>query len=217
MARGAFLPATFQVPRLAVYLVGLAPAVWLFWLGVADRLGPEPIKALEQGLGLWSLRFLLACLAATPLRRFAGVDLLRYRRALGLLSFYYAFLHLAAYVALDRGFDWPAVAADIVKRPYVMVGLASFAMLVPLAATSNAAAIRRMGGKAWARLHRLVYAAALAAAAHFLLIVKAWPAESLVYAGLTAALLLLRLAPAPGRRRTAALTGGGRQPIRTGS
>ena len=197
-------PAPLRLPRLAVYAVGLIPAVWLVWLGLADRLGPEPIKALEQGLGLWSLRFLLACLAVTPLRRLAGVDLLRYRRALGLLAFYYAFLHLAAYVALDHGFDWPTVWADIVKRPYVTVGMASFVILVPLAATSNAAAIRRMGGKAWARLHRLVYLAALGAAAHFLLIVKSWPAEPLVYAGLTAALLLIRLAPAPSRRRRAA-------------
>jgi sulfoxide reductase heme-binding subunit YedZ len=196
--------APLQVPRLAVYAVGLLPAVWLIWLGVEDRLGAEPIKALEQGLGLWSLRFLLLCLAVTPLRRFAGLDLLRYRRALGLLAFYYAFLHLAAYVWLDHGFDWPAVWGDIVKRPYVTVGMASFAILVPLAATSNAAAIRRMGGKAWAKLHRLVYIAALAAAAHFLLIVKSWPAEPLVYAGMTAAILLLRLAPSPARRRRAA-------------
>jgi sulfoxide reductase heme-binding subunit YedZ len=193
--------APLQVPRLAVYAVGLLPAARLIWLGVEDRLGAEPIKALEQGLGLWSLRFLLLCLAVTPLRRFARLDLLRYRRALGLLAFYYACLHLAAYVWLDHGFDWPAVWADIVKRPYVTVGMTSFAILVPLAATSNAAAIRRMGGKAWAKLHRLVYIAALAAAAHFLLIVKSWPAEPLVYAGLTAVILLLRLAPAPSRRR----------------
>lgn len=189
---------------LAVYAVGLLPAAWLIWLGVEDRLGAEPIKALEQGLGLWSLRFLLLCLAVTPLRRFAGLDLLRHRRALGLLAFYYACLHLAAYAWLDHGFDWPAIWADIVKRPYVTVGMAGFAILVPLAATSNAAAIRRMGGKAWAKLHRLVYLAAAAAAAHFLLIVKSWPAEPLVYAALTAAILLLRLAPSPMRRRRVA-------------
>jgi sulfoxide reductase heme-binding subunit YedZ len=206
-----------RLPRLAVYVLGLAPAAWLFWLGVEDRLGPEPIKALEQGLGLWSLRFLLACLAVTPLRRFAGVDLLRYRRALGLLAFYYAFLHLAAYVWLDHGFDWPAVWADIVKRPYVTVGMASFAILVPLAVTSNAAAIRRMGGKAWAKLHRLVYIAALAAATHFLLIVKSWPAEPLVYAGLTVALLLVRLAPARSRRRAAPTIRGRGEAVRTES
>lgn len=196
--------APLRIPRLAVYAVGLLPAAWLIRLGVEDRLGAEPIKALEQGLGLWSLRFLLLCLAVTPLRRFAGLDLLRYRRALGLLAFYYACLHLAAYVWLDHGLDWPAIWADIVKRPYVTVGMAGFAILVPLAATSNAAAIRRMGGKAWAKLHRLVYLTAAAAAAHFLLIVKSWPAEPLVYAALTAAILLLRLAPSPVRRRRVA-------------
>jgi sulfoxide reductase heme-binding subunit YedZ len=198
--------ARLRAPRLAVYVVGLAPAALLFWFGFEDRLGPEPIKALEQELGQWALRFLLACLALTPLRRLAGLDLMRYRRALGLLAFYYAFLHLAAYVWLDHGFDWPAVWADIVKRPYVTVGMASFAILVPLAATSSAAAIRRMGGKAWVKLHRLVYVAAIAAAAHFLLIVKSWPAEPLIYAGLTAAILLLRLAPTPARRKRAAVS-----------
>ena len=127
---------------------------------------------------------------------------MRYRRALGLLAFYYAALHLAAYVALDHGFDWPAIGRDILKRPYVTIGMAAFVILVPLAATSNNAAIRRLGAKAWARLHRLVYVAALLAAAHFLLIVKSWPAEPLLYAAATVALLAARAIPvARGPRR----------------
>lgn len=195
-----------HVPKLAVYVLGLAPAVWTFYLGVVDRLGPEPIRILEQTLGLWSLRFLLASLFVTPLRKIAGVDLLRYRRALGLLTFYYAAFHLAAYVALDHGFDWSAVWADILKRPYVTIGMASFAILVPLAATSNNAMIRRMGGKAWAKLHRFVYAAAIAAAVHFLLIVKSWPLEPLAYAAMTAALLATRLFPAAFRARRSHVT-----------
>jgi sulfoxide reductase heme-binding subunit YedZ len=193
-----------QVPKLAVYLVGALPAAWTIHLGLADRLGPEPIRALEQSLGLWALRFLLAALLVSPLRRFSGVDLFRYRRALGLLAFYYAALHLAAYAALDLGFDWASIVADIVKRPYVTIGMASFAILVPLAATSSDAMIRRLGGKAWAKLHRLVYVAAIAAALHFLLIVKSWPAEPLVYAALTAALLAARLVPRAQRRPAAA-------------
>jgi len=197
-------PARWRVPKLAVYVAGFVPAVWTFSLGLVDRLGPEPIKALEQDLGLWSLRFLLLCLMISPLRRAAGVDLLRYRRALGLLAFYYAALHLAAYVALDHGFDWPAIGRDILKRPYVTIGMAAFVILIPLAATSNNAAIRRLGGKVWARLHRLVYVAAILAAAHFLLIVKSWPAEPLLYAAATAALLAVRAFPAALRRaRTA--------------
>jgi sulfoxide reductase heme-binding subunit YedZ len=189
------LVAASRVPALAVYVVGFVPAAWLLHLGLTGWLGPEPIKALEQGLGLWSLRFLLACLCVTPLRRFAGVDLLRYRRALGLLAFYYALLHLTAYVALDHGFDWSAILADVVKRPYVTIGMASFALLVPLAATSSSAAIRRLGGKAWARLHRLVYVAAIGGAAHFLLVVKSWPLEPVLYAAATIAILALRAIP----------------------
>ncbi|PWB83833.1 MAG: protein-methionine-sulfoxide reductase heme-binding subunit MsrQ [Methylocystaceae bacterium] len=192
----------WRVPKLAAYILGFAPAAWTLRLGLADRLGPEPIRALEQSLGLWSLRFLLACLFVAPLRQTIGVDLLRYRRALGLLAFYYAALHLLAYVALDHGFDWLAVWADIVKRPYVTVGMASFAILAPLAATSNNEMIRRLGGKAWARLHRLVYAAAIAAALHFILIVKSWPLEPLVYAAITAALLAYRAYLAVRRRKS---------------
>ncbi|PWB95435.1 protein-methionine-sulfoxide reductase heme-binding subunit MsrQ [Methylosinus sporium] len=194
--------AALRIPKLVVYVAGLVPAAWTFYLGLQDRLGPEPIKALEQELGLWSLRFLLLCLLISPLRR-AGVDLLRYRRALGLLAFYYAALHLSAYVALDHGFDWTAIGRDILKRPYVTIGMAAFVILVPLAATSNNAAIRRLGAAAWARLHRLVYVAAILAAAHFLLIVKSWPAEPLLYAAATIALLAARALPAARRARTA--------------
>ncbi|WP_166144154.1 protein-methionine-sulfoxide reductase heme-binding subunit MsrQ [Methylosinus sp. RM1] len=194
--------AALRIPKLVVYVAGLVPAAWTFYLGLQDRLGPEPIKALEQELGLWSLRFLLLCLLISPLRR-AGVDLSRYRRALGLLAFYYAALHLSAYVALDHGFDWSAIGRDILKRPYVTIGMAAFVILVPLAATSNNAAIRRLGAAAWARLHRLVYVAAILAAAHFLLIVKSWPAEPLLYAAATIALLAARALPAARRARTA--------------
>lgn len=176
-------------PKLAVYVVGFAPAVWTIYLGLSDRLGPEPVRALEQHLGLWALRFLLASLAVTPLRQMAGLDFLRHRRALGLLAFYYATLHLLAYVGLDHGFDWRVVWADVLRRPYVTVGMASFVILIPLAATSNNTMIRRLGGKTWASLHRLVYLAVIAAALHFILIVKSWPPEPLAYAAVAAILL----------------------------
>lgn len=204
-ARRAFLPASGgRLPKLAVYVVGFVPAVWTFHLGLSSELGTEPIKTLEQSLGLWALRFLLASLIVTPLRQMARIDLLRYRRALGLLAFYYASLHLAAYVALDHDFDLTAIWADILKRPYVTIGMASLIILAPLAATSNDAMIRRIGGKAWAKLHRLVYFAAIAAAVHFILVVKSWPAEPLVYAAITSMLLGYRLARA--------LTKGGAKP-----
>jgi sulfoxide reductase heme-binding subunit YedZ len=189
--KGFALP---QMPKIAVYLVGFIPAVWLFYAGVTDQLGADPMRYLEQALGLWALRFLIATLTVTPLRQLFNINLLRYRRALGLLAFYYAALHLLTYLVLDQGLDVPAILADIVKRPYITIGMATFIILVPLAVTSNNAAIRRMGGQAWAKLHRLVYVAALGAVLHFVLVVKSWPPEPLVYAAIVVVLLGYRLA-----------------------
>jgi sulfoxide reductase heme-binding subunit YedZ len=201
--KGFALP---QVPKIAVYIVGFIPAFWLFYAGITDQLGADPMRYLEQGLGLWALRFLIATLTITPLRQLFNINLLRYRRALGLLAFYYAALHLLTYLVLDQGLDVAAIVADIVKRPYITIGMATFVILVPLAVTSNNAAIRRMGGQAWAKLHRLVYVAAIGAALHFLLVVKSWPPEPLVYAAIVAVLLGYRLIrsmvkkPSPRRR-----------------
>ena len=179
--------------RRAIYVMGMLPAAWYLYLGVMDQLGADPQKTLERLLGLWALRFLIACLAITPLRRLGGPNLARYRRAVGLLAFYYAALHLTVYMLLDQGLDLAAIWADIVKRPYITVGMGAFLVLVPLAITSNAPMIKRLGGAAWQRLHRLVYVAAAAAAGHFIMVVKSWPAEPLIYAAIVAALLLFRL------------------------
>lgn len=195
--KGFSLP---QVPKILVYGFGFVPAVWLFYQGINDRLGADPMRYLEQALGLWALRFLIATLAITPLRQLFSVNLLRYRRALGLLAFYYALLHLLTYLVLDQGLDLGAIGADIVKRPYITIGMATFLILVPLALTSTNAAIRRMGGQAWARLHRLVYVAAIGAALHFILVVKSWPPEPLVYAAIVAGLLGYRLVRSLGRK-----------------
>ena len=187
-----FLLGTDPVRR-AIYVAGMLPAAWYFHQGITDQLGADPQKTLERLLGLWALRFLIVCLAITPLRRLGGPNLVRYRRAVGLLAFYYAALHLTVYMLLDQGLDLAAIWADIVKRPYITVGMGAFLVLVPLAVTSNAPMIRRLGGSAWQRLHRLVYVAAAAAAVHFVMVVKSWPAEPLIYAAIVAALLLYRL------------------------
>jgi methionine sulfoxide reductase heme-binding subunit len=179
--------------RRAIYIIGMMPAVWTFYLGLIDQLGADPMKTLERTLGLWALRFLIAALAITPLRRLGGPSLIRYRRAIGLLGFYYAALHLTVYLVLDQGLDLAAIWADIVKRPYITIGMLAFTILVPLAVTSNAPMIRRLGASGWQRLHRLVYVATAAAAIHFLLLVKTWPGEPIIYAGLIVALLLVRL------------------------
>lgn len=189
--------------RRALYMAGLAPAVWYFYCGITDQLGADPQKTLERLLGLWALRFLIASLAVTPLRRLGGPNLIRYRRALGLLAFTYALLHLTVYALLDQGFDLAAIWADIVKRPYITVGMVAFAILVPLAATSNGPMIRRLSGGRWQRLHQFVYLAAAAAALHFLMLVKVWPGEPLIYATIVAALLLFRF-QATVRKRWAA-------------
>ncbi|MBJ7533568.1 protein-methionine-sulfoxide reductase heme-binding subunit MsrQ [Rhodomicrobium vannielii ATCC 17100] len=180
-------------PRWPVYLVGALPGVWTFWLAVSDQLGADPVKTLEHMLGLWALRFLIASLAVTPLRRLGGPNLVRFRRALGLLAFFYACAHLLTWIVLDRGPDMAAILGDIVKRPYITLGMATFAILVPLAWTSNARTIKRMGGAAWQRLHRWVYLAAVLAIAHYLLSLKSWTLEPLAYAAAVAALLLFRV------------------------
>ena len=179
--------------RRGIYIAGMVPAVWYFYLGVNDQLGADPQNTLERLLGLWALRFIILSLAITPLRRLGGPSLIRYRRAIGLLAFYYAALHLTVYLVLDQGLDFRAIWADIVKRPYITVGMLAITMLVPLAITSNNAMIRRLGAAAWQRLHRLVYVAAAAAAIHFLWLVKSWTFEPLFYASAVTVLLLFRL------------------------
>ena len=180
-----------RIPVWLVYGVGFIPAAVTFSLGVMDQLGADPLNTLERDLGEWALRFLIAGLCVTPLRQVAGINLLRYRRALGLLAFYYVCFHLTTYLVLDQGLDWASIGADIVKRPYITVGMASFVLLIPLALTSNNASIRRLGSR-WNRLHKAVYVAAAGGALHYVMLVKAWPKEPLVYAGIVAALLAYR-------------------------
>jgi methionine sulfoxide reductase heme-binding subunit len=193
--------ASWNYTRTAIYWLGAMPAVWTFYLALADQLGADPMKTLERTLGLWALRFLIISLTVTPLRRMGGPNLLRYRRAFGLLAFSYALLHLTVYIALDQGFDWIAIGKDILKRPYITIGMAAFAILLPLAVTSNNAMIRRLGSEAWTRLHKWVYAAAALAAIHFVLVVKSWPAEPLIYAAIVAVLLLYRVFPPGSKHR----------------
>lgn len=191
-----------RVPTWVVYLLGLVPLGVLVWGAVFGGLGPDPVKAIERGLGERGLQFLLASLAVTPLRR-VGLNLLRFRRALGLLSFLYVTLHLAAWVVLDMGLRWDEMAADLTKRPFVILGMIGFVVMIPLAATSWNGAIRRMGAAAWNRLHKLAYVAILAGAVHLALLSKVWTGEVLVYLGVAVGLLALRLVPRAGLGRRA--------------
>jgi sulfoxide reductase heme-binding subunit YedZ len=142
--------------------------------GRPNALGANPIETITRASGEWALRFLLITLAVTPLRRLTGLHwLLRLRRMLGLYAFAYAAAHFTIYLWLDQFFDWGAIARDILERPFITVGFAAFVLLIPLAATSNSFAIRRLGGRQWQALHRSVYAIAIFAVLHFWWLVKA--------------------------------------------
>ena len=181
-----------RLPVWPFYLLMLLPAGLAFWPGVRGTLGADPVRALEGRTGLTALQLLVAALAVTPLRALTGVNLLRFRRMLGLSAFFNALLHLATWMALDRQLDLARIGTDLVKRPYIMVGMAALLLLVPLAATSSNWAIRRLGALRWRRLHRLAYPATVLAAAHFIWLVKAWPPEPLLYGTAVVALLAWR-------------------------
>jgi len=192
-----------KLPTWPFYALGLLVPFWYLYLGFTGGLGVEPIKELEHRLGLLGLQVLAAGLMVTPLRRFAGLNLLKFRRMLGLLAFYYICTHLLTWLVLDVR-DLGAIWADIVKRPYITIGMAGFVLLVPLAITSNNASIRKLGAMGWRRLHMLVYLAVILGAVHFVMLRKGWQVEPLVYLGLFAVLLGLRLIPRAGAFRRSA-------------
>ena len=176
-------------------LVGsLAPAVSVVMRARSGGLGANPIAEALNELGLTALILLIASLACTPLRAVFGWTWpIRMRRMVGVLAFCYAALHVSVYVALDQAFDWRAVAADVAKRNFILVGFAAFTLLVPLAATSTNAAVRRLGYVKWKRVHNLVYSAALLAVIHFVWRVKKDLREPLVYGFVLGTLLLVRI------------------------
>lgn len=185
-----------RLPVWAVYLAGMLPAPWLFYLGATGGLGVEPIKALEHEYGELALQLLILTLAISPLRRLVGLNLMKFRRAIGLLCSFYVLCHLLVWLVLDVQIP-EQILADIAKRPYISIGMAAFVLLLPLALTSNNLSVRRLG-RAWPRLHRLTYAAAVLGAVHFVMLVKGFQIEPLIYLGLVLGLLALRL-PAFGR------------------
>lgn len=190
------------VPTWVVYVAGAVPFAWLVWAVLSNSLGPDPVKAVEHRLGLWALQFLIAGLAVTPLRRL-GVNLIRHRRALGLVAFFYMLLHFLAWVVLDMALDWGQIVQALWKRPYILIGFAALVAMVPLAVTSTNAAIRRLGPKGWGRLHKLMYGIVAAGALHYLLLVKVISAKPVNYAVVILALLAVRLIPKASRMQTA--------------
>lgn len=190
--------------KVAVFVLALGPLAWLGWLAYAGGLGANPIDYITDTTGIWTLRFVLATLAVTPLRRLTGWNpVVRFRRMIGLFAFFYATLHFLTWLVLDQFFGWEFILADIAKRPYITMGFTGFVLMIPLAITSTAGWIRRLGGRWWNRLHRLVYATGVAGVIHFLWLVKVVSTEQIVYAAILAVLLGLRLWWAIARRLAA--------------
>lgn len=215
------------VLKPAVFLAGLAPTAWLIWAGLTNNLSANPLSDITNETGIWALRFLCLSLAITPLRRLSGWQpIIRFRRMMGLFAFYYGSLHFLIYVIADRfaALDFPdgivawstvrnliaSVAEDIYKRPFITIGFATLMIMLPLAITSTAGWIRRLGGKRWATLHKAVYVAGVTAIIHYWWLVKADTSSPFRYAAIIAVLLGLRLfwakakATVPARVRQAA-------------
>ena len=180
--------------KIAVFAAALAPFSALVYQGFTDALGANPVEAITHSTGEWTLRLLLVTLAITPLRLLTGrVWLVRLRRMVGLFAFFYLMLHFTTYAVLDASLDLAYVIEDVADRLYITAGFTAFVMLVPLAATSTNAMVRRLGPARWRKLHRLVYAAAICGALHFLWLVKADLREPLIYTAILAVLLAARL------------------------
>jgi sulfoxide reductase heme-binding subunit YedZ len=196
-----------------VWLAGLAPLVYLVACAATGKLGANPIDFVTDMLGRWTLRILLASLAMTPLRILTGQAWpITLRRLLGLFAFAYVLLHFSVWVVLDFFFDWELMIADIVKRPYITVGMTALLLLTPLAVTSTSGMIRRLGGKTWRRLHRLAYVAAILGVLHYLWLAKVGVNTPWIYAAILTVLLAIRVVDAVRRRIAAAAARAGVSP-----
>ena len=188
--------------KLVVFINSLVPLILLLWDLYHKRVGPNPLEFATRTTGMLTLIFLSLTVAVTPLRKIFGVNsLVKFRRMLGLFAFFYGALHLLTYVWFDRVFNLLSVGQDVVRRPFILAGMLAFLLMVPLAITSTNKMVKRLGGKRWARLHRLVYLAAIAGVIHFWMLVKSDIRLPLTFAFILLFLLGFRLfakyAPAP--------------------
>ena len=180
--------------KALTFLLCLIPLARLGWLGLNDGLGANPIEFITRSTGTWTLVFLMITLTVTPLRRITGWNgLIRFRRMLGLFSFFYVCLHFATYIWLDQFFDWSEIVKDVIKRPFITIGFACFLLLIPLAVTSTNAMQRRLKRR-WQLLHRLIYLIAIGGVVHYWWLVKKDITQPAIYALVLAVLLGFRLA-----------------------
>lgn len=193
--------------KVAVFLLCLTPMVRLGWNAYTNNLGANPIEVITRSTGTWTLVFLLIVLSVTPLRKLTGLHwLIRLRRMLGLFAFFHVCLHFTTYIWLDQFFEFMEMVRDVMKRPFITVGFLSFLLLIPLALTSTSGMIRRLGGRRWQQLHRLVYLAAIGGVIHYIWLVKADEREPLIYGSILTMLLGYRIVVAWPDRWTVPIT-----------
>ena len=181
-----------KLPDWPLYVIGVVPIGWIYYLGLTGQLGADPVKKIEHQVGLWALWLLIAGLAVSPCAKLLNIKMIKFRRAIGLLGFFYVFVHLLTWLLLDVQI-LSQVWADIVKRPYITIGMVAFLLMIPLAATSNNWSVRILGAATWKRLHRLTYAVALLGGLHFVMLAKGFQLEPLIYLAVILALIGLRL------------------------
>jgi sulfoxide reductase heme-binding subunit YedZ len=180
--------------KVPIFLFCLVPLGVLVWRALTANLGANPVEFIQHATGDWTLRFLVFTLSITPLRKLLKLpELIRFRRMLGLFAFFYACLHLLTYLGPDQSFDLAAIWQDVAKRPFITVGFTAFVLLIPLAITSTAGWIRRLGGRRWQMLHRAIYISAICGVIHYYWLVKSAVLRPLTYAAIVAVLLLWRL------------------------
>ncbi|MCK8485467.1 protein-methionine-sulfoxide reductase heme-binding subunit MsrQ [Aliiroseovarius sp. S2029] len=191
--------AARKMPVWGLYVAGALWPAWLFYLAASGGMGAEPVKALEHELGRLALKALILGLCVTPLRAMTGLNLIRFRRAIGVLTFYFVSVHLLVWLVLDVQI-LSEIWKDILKRPYITIGMAAFLLMVPLAITSNNWSVRKLGPR-WRKLHRLVYPIAILGGVHFVMIGKTWEKDALLYLAIILALLGWRVMQTAKKRR----------------
>jgi sulfoxide reductase heme-binding subunit YedZ len=185
---------TSKWTKVVVFPLCLVPLGLLLWRGFHNDLGLNPVEFVEHVTGDWILRFLMITLAITPLRKILHLpQLIRFRRMMGLFAFFYACLHFSTWLGVDRSFNWHDILDDVAKRPFITVGFTGFVLMIPLAITSTAGWIRRLGGKRWQLLHRAIYLSAIAGVIHYDWLVKSDKRKPLEYAIILGILLAWRL------------------------
>jgi sulfoxide reductase heme-binding subunit YedZ len=200
---------TSKWTKVVVFVICLLPLAILIWRGLHNNLSANAVQFVEHWTGDWTLRFLIFTLAVTPLRKLLKLpQLIRFRRMLGLFAFFYTCLHFTTWLWLDRYFNWPEMLKDVAKRPFITVGFTGLVLMIPLAITSTAGWIRRLGGRRWQMLHRAIYLSAIAGVVHYYWLVKSDVRKPLQYAAVVGILLVWRIGSwFNGRRHGAGATG----------